>query len=46
MFDYEWIIDYDNVTLQDCLIFDRNNKHMVISDGHIINIVLENNDGE
>lgn len=43
--NYEWIIDYDDVTLEDCINFYAHNKFFVIEDGHIkIILVGENND--
>ena len=39
--DYSKVIDLDSLTLEDCIRFSTRNKYMVINDGKIVNIVVE-----
>ena len=38
---YDNVIDYDNVTLEDCERFYANGKRLIINDGRVIDIVVE-----
>ena len=38
---YDNMIDYDNMTLEDCERFYANGKRLIINDGRIIDIVEE-----
>ena len=38
---YDNVIDYDNVTLEDCERFYANGKRLIVNDGRIVDIVEE-----
>ena len=40
--NYEYMIELDNVTLEDCIdLYEKKNVKTVISDGHITDFVKE-----
>ena len=40
--ELEKFIDFDSITLFDCLCFEKNETYIVIKDGRIIDLVKEN----
>lgn len=40
--ELEKFIDFDNITLFDCLCFEKNGIYVVIKDGRIVGLVKEN----
>lgn len=40
--NYEAFFDFDSITLEDCMRFMENNKCLLINDGHIVGIEVEN----